>query len=322
MGILGGIDSSLLTALLQINTNHQLKTFTIGFHEDKFNEAISAKKIAAHLGTDHTEYYLSVKECLGIIEKLPEIYDEPFADNSAIPTYLVSKLAREDVTVALSADGGDELFGGYNRYSSLPKLHNRFSNLPKPVQKLITQFLNNLSPETIGKLIPRKDGFMDKYRKYRNMLSASGKGDLVEMYRYNMNKWTPEEIESLLEISPTFSDDSVSSTFSSLRSSEYLTQMMAVDFKSWLTDDILTKVDRATMSVGLESREPFLDHRLVQFSARIPNQLKCSNGSSKYILKKILHKYLPSDLVDRPKKRFYYSFSRLVKGRIEPAFNG
>jgi len=314
----GGIDSSLLTALLQKNTNNQLKTFTIGFHEDKFNEATWAKKIADHLETDHTEYYLSVKECLGIIEKLPEMYDEPFADNSAIPTHLVSKLARDDVTVALSADGGDELFGGYNRYRSLPKLHERFSNLPKPVQNLITKFLKNLTPETIGKLIPGKGGFMDKYRKYRNMLSASGTGDLVEMYKYNTNKWAPEEIEILLEQSPAFSNDSISSTFSSLGSSEYLTQMMAADFKTWLPDDILTKVDRATMSVGLESRDPFLDHRLIQFAARIPNQLKCSNGSSKYILKKILHKYLPSNLVDRPKKGFTIPLADWLRGDLHP----
>jgi len=185
----GGIDSSLVTALIQKNTNHQQKTFTIGFTEDKFNEATWAKKIADHLETDHTEYYLSVKECLGIVEKLPEIYDEPFGDNSAIPTYYVSKLAKENVTVALSGDGGDELFGGYKHYQSLPNFHKRYSKLPKPVRTLINQSLKIISPKTMGKLIPGKHGFMDKYRKFGNKLTASDRGDLLELYRCNINKW-------------------------------------------------------------------------------------------------------------------------------------
>jgi len=314
----GGIDSSLVTALIQKNTNHQQKTFTIGFTEDKFNEAKWAKKIADHLETDHTEYYLSVKECLGIVEKLPEIYDEPFGDNSAIPTYYVSKLAKEDVTVALSGDGGDELFGGYKRYQSLPNFHKRFSKLPKPVRTLINQSLKIINPKTMGKLIPGKHGFMDKYRKFGNMLTASDRGDLLELYRCNINKWTPDEIAELVEFSSLCNEDSVDGTFKSLMSSEYSARMMAGDFKSWLPDDILTKVDRATMSVGLESREPFLDHSLAEFAARIPGRLKNSHGSGKYILKKILNKYLPSDLVDRPKKGFTIPLASWLRGELNP----
>jgi len=314
----GGIDSSLVTALIQKNTNHQQKTFTIGFTEDKFNEATWAKKIADHLETDHTEYYLSVKECLGIVEKLPEIYDEPFGDNSAIPTYYVSKLAKEDVTVALSGDGGDELFGGYKRYQSLPNFHKRFSKLPKPVRTLINQSLKIINPKTMGKLIPGKHGFMDKYRKFGNMLTASDRGDLLELYRCNINKWTPDEIAELVEFPSLCNEDSVESTFKSLMGSDYSTRMMAGDFKSWLPDDILTKVDRASMSVGLESREPFLDHNLAEFSARIPGRLKNSHGSGKYILKKILNKYLPSDLVDRPKKGFTIPLADWLRGELNP----
>jgi len=314
----GGIDSSLITALLQKNTNHQLKTFTIGFAEDKFNEAPWVKKVADHLETDHTEYYLSVKECLGIVEKLPEIYDEPFGDNSAIPTYLVSKLARAEVTVALSGDGGDELFSGYNRYRSLPEFHNRFSMLPRPLRNLINQTLKNIHPKTMDKLIPGKHGLMDKYRKFRDMLSASGSDDLLELYRCTISKWTPEEIADLVEISSVFNEDSVNCTFNCLMGSDYSTRMMAGDFKSWLPDDILTKVDRASMSVGLESREPFLDHRLAQLAVRIPNKLKSSNGTSKYILKKILNKYLPSDLVDRPKKGFTIPLADWLRGELNP----
>jgi len=222
------------------------------------------------------------------------------------------------VTVALSGDGGDELFSGYNRYRSLPKFHSRFSRLPRPVRNLINQTLKNIHPKTMDKLIPGKHGFMDKYRKFRNMLSASGSDDLLELYRCTISKWTSEEIADLVKISSVFNEDSVDCTFNCLIGSDYSTRMMAGDFKSWLPDDILTKVDRASMSVGLESREPFLDHRLAQLAARIPNKLKSSNGTSKYILKKILHKYLPPDLVDRPKKGFTIPLADWLRGELNP----
>lgn len=312
----GGIDSSLLAALLQEKTNRQQKTYTIGFYEDKYNEAGWARRIAEHLETDHTEYYMSVNECSTIVERLPEIYDEPFADNSGIPTHFVSKLARRDVKVVLSADGGDELFGGYKRYRRVPEFHRTFSRFPGPAQKLINLFFSYFHPEVASTLIPIGDAFRDKYRKFRYMLKASGRDSMEDIYRFKIKKWLPDEIDDLLGKAYNRPDD----TFDSLEklcNCDSVTKMMAADFKYWLPGDILAKVDRATMSVGLEGREPFLDHRLVQFAAALPNRLKCGNGSGKYVLRKILDKYVPSELMDRPKKGFTVPLDKWLRGDLK-----
>ena len=322
----GGIDSSVVTALLQKNINTQLKTFSIGFYEDRFNEAKWSKKIANYLGTDHTEYYLSVKEAFNIIQKLPEIYDEPFGDNSGIPTYLVSSLARQDVTVALSADGADELFCGYNRYRSVINLNRRFLRLPTCIRNSIIKALSLLSPakvdyiyRTFRFMMPEVKELRDEYVKWRNILRESNDGNLVDMYKYNLSRWTPDDLKGIIgyHYNSTF-DKCFDDTFLRLQHSDFLTQIMAVDFKTYLVDDILTKVDRATMSVGLESREPFLDHRLVQYVARIPVDLKYKNGKSKYLLRKILYKYVPRELLERPKQGFVVPLAQWLKGALSP----
>src|SRR3990172_12889600 len=320
----GGIDSSVVTALLQKNINTQLKTFSIGFYEDRFNEAKWSKKIANYLETDHTEYYLSVKEAFNIIEKLPEIYDEPFGDNSGIPTYLVSSLARQNVTVALSADGADELFCGYNHYRSIIYLNRWFLGLPAYIRNSIIKALPLFSPPTVDSIyrtfkffMPKVKGLRDKYEKWRNMLYEINDGNFLDMYKFNTNRCTPNEITRLMENNydskfNTYFED----TFRRLHNNDFITQMMAIEFKTWLVDDILTKVDRASMSVGLEAREPFLDHRLVQYVARIPVNLKYKKGMSKYILRKILYKYVPVELLERPKKGFGIPLAEWLRGEL------
>ncbi len=322
----GGIDSSAVTALLQKNINTQLKTFSIGFYEDRFDEAKWAKKIANYLETDHTEYYLSIKEAFSIIEKLPEIYDEPFGDNSGIPTYLVSRVARQNVTVALSADGGDELFCGYNRYRSIIFLNGGFLGLPAYIRNSIIKTLPLFSPPMVDSIyrtfkffMPKVEGLRDKFEKWRNMLREGNNGNIVDMYKFNINRWTPDDLTRVmghhynLKFNTYFED-----TFLRLQNCDLVTQMMAVDFKTFLVDDILTKVDRATMSVGLESREPFLDHRLVQYVARIPSRYKYKNGMSKYILRKVLYKYVPRELLERRKQGFVVPLAEWLKGELSP----
>lgn len=320
----GGIDSTTLTALLQNNISTQLKTFSIGFHESEYNEAKWAKKIADYLGTDHTEYYLSVREACNIIQKLPEIYDEPFADNSGIPTYLVSRLTRESVTVALSADGGDELFSGYRRYKDVNYLNSLFLGLPKHMRNIIIKMLSPLNPakvdyiyKTFKFIMPRIEDFRDRYAKVRYMLHESNNGNLEDMYKIAVSMWTPGDLKGIMgyhynsKLNTYFED-----TFHRLPDSDFLTQMMATDFKTYLVDYILTKVDRATMSVSLEGREPFLDHRLLEYVARLPITLKYKNGVSKYILRKILYKYVPRELVERPKQGFVIPIYEWLKGDL------
>ena len=320
----GGIDSSIVTALLQHNISSKLKTFTIGFDESSLNEAHWSKSIASYLGTDHTEYYLSVKDTAEAICKLPEIYDEPFGDHSAIPTYLVSQLARKDVTVALSADGGDELFCGYSRYKAYVRLYEKFLRLPKFLTNPIIKSMTRLNPSrvddfyrTFKSIMPEVKEIKDKYIKWRNMLIESNKGNLVEMYKCNLSKWTPEELDGIMDYKYDYSYDAAYvDTIKSMNNNELLNKVMALDFKTYLPDDILTKVDRATMSVSLEGREPLLDHRLIEFVARIPLKFKFHEGTSKHVLRKILYKHVPSEFIERPKQGFVAPISRWLKGEL------
>lgn len=321
----GGLDSSIVTALLQHNIGSKLKTFTIGFAESSLNEAYWSKNIASYLGTDHTEYYLSVDEAAKIIYSIPEICDEPFGDNSLIPTYLVSKLARKDVTVALSADGGDELFCGYSRYKAYVRLYEKFLRLPKFLTNSVIKSMTSLNPSTVDDfyrtfkaVMPEVKEIKDKYIKWRDMLIESNNGNLIEMYKCNLSKWTPEELEGIIDHKYNYSfDGAYIDTIESMPNNELLNKVMALDFKTYLPDDILTKVDRATMSVSLEGREPFLDHRLMEFVARVPLKFKYHEGTSKYILRKVLDKYIPRELIERPKQGFVVPLSRWLKGGLQ-----
>lgn len=264
----GGIDSSSVTALLQANTGQRLKTFTIGFYgENTYDEAPWAQKVANFLGTAHTEYYFEPKEISEILPKIPLLYDEPFADSSALPTYLVSLIARKQVKVVLSADGGDELFCGYNFYAN-------------PYFKQIDLFAEFIDRSSIKRIL-------------LNILNSNKiEKMLVSSYPTRMN------IRGKINRLKLFLKEA-SQTDWDLQSA-----MMYLDFIGYLSDDILVKIDRATMGVSLEAREPFLDNKLIEYVVQIPVEYKFRNGIRKYILKKVLCKYLPKDLVERPKQGF------------------
>jgi asparagine synthase (glutamine-hydrolysing) len=298
MFLSGGYDSSAVTALLQSDRTETLKTFSIGFNEEKFNEAHHAKKVAEHLGTEHTEYYCTQKDALEIIPRLPEIWDEPFGDASAIPTTLVSQLARKDVTVSLSADGGDEIFGGYDKYQNSLRINSLISKLP--LKEKIAWIMGSINPKTIP-LLNSVSNFDRRYKIIHQALSAKNPIGILSL---TSSVFTPSELKKLLKVSPnhlkTHFDD-----FQSLQDNlDNLDKLLAIDYKTYQLDDILTKVDRATMSVGLEGREPLLDFNVINFVARIDPSFKIRNGNKKYLLKQISHKYLPREIMDRPKMGF------------------
>lgn len=316
----GGIDSSTVCALLQKESSKPLKTFTIGFYEKDYNEAGYAKKVAQHLGTDHTELYLTPKEAFEILFKLPEIYDEPFGDSSAIPTYLVSELARRYVKVSLSADGGDEQFCGYTRYWIVGKRIAKLSRVP--FLGLFSYLLDLISPNLALKLyntfrpfLPKWTNFRDKYIKLRNVLKAKG---ISSQYDLSNKIFLPEDLHSLelpLKHIPSHSLKIEEEAYF-----DTLSYMMFYDLKTYLPDDILVKVDRATMAVSLEGREPFLDHKILEFTSQIPAKLKYKDGKSKYILRKVLYKYVPKELVERPKMGFGVPVYEWFKGKLKPLY--
>lgn len=298
MFLSGGYDSSAVTALLQSERTEKLKTFSIGFHEEKFNEAHHAKKVAEYLGTDHTEYYCTQKDALEILPKLPEIWDEPFGDSSAIPTTLVSQLARKDVTVSLSADGGDEIFGGYGKYDHVLNLYTKFNRVP--AKQLVAKLLSASGVSNLPGLrsIPK---FSTRVMRLVQLLESTN----PVMAMSGLSKaFSDGELKRLLikEQSKLFTGFN---EFSNLNSDlTDLDKLLAIDYKTYQLDDILTKVDRATMSVSLEGREPLLDYNVIEFVSRLDPGLKIRNGNKKYLLKKITHKYLPKEIMDRPKMGF------------------
>jgi len=299
----GGVDSSIVTALLQKNSIQKINTFTIGFENKKYDEAKYAKEIAQYLGTNHHEYYCSNSDMLDIVDKLSYIYDEPFGDSSAIPTYLVSRIAKEKVSVALSGDGGDETFIGYSKY----KVLNQISNLSKSkryILKGMASLLNENHIEFLNDLLPnskKQRNIKDKYSKFKE--------SIFEDNPYNMfiNASSYVDTETLNFILNENGIDFSQSNFNlhtSIKDLEYIDFMTLLDYKTFMADDILTKVDRASMAVSLEAREPLLDHKLIEFMAKIPKGIKYKNNTQKYLLKKILYKYIPKELIERPKAGF------------------
>ncbi|SMA50888.1 asparagine synthase (glutamine-hydrolyzing) [Parendozoicomonas haliclonae] len=294
----GGYDSSTVTALLQSNRTEKIKTFSIGFHEEKFNEAHHAKKVADYLGTDHTEYYCTQRDALDVLPKLVEIWDEPFADSSIIPTTLVSKLAREQVTVSLSADGGDELFGGYDKYTKAQYYHKMFNRIPG--RKTLAKTLHSIHPEKLG-LDLFINNFSGKYRSALSIMSVETQNEAMRTLQMHFND---DELGELINANAGFIRTGFHDIASLNENLNDLDKMMAIDFKTYQLDNILTKVDRATMSVSLEGREPLLDYRLIEYVARLDPSLKINEGTKKYLLKKVAHKYLPKEIMERPKMGF------------------
>ena len=296
----GGYDSTCVTALLQKQQTEKLKTFTIGVTDAKLDEAPFARQIAEQLGTDHTEYYCSTKEVLDIIPALPYYYDEPFADSSAIPTILVSRLAREKVTVALSADAGDEIFAGYNRYDYINRYAKRIQAIPKFMRKGMSELMGLISSEQIP-YFKNTINFHSRYEKFKNLLQDPSVGELMK----NLNQiFTESDARALMRVPIQFPTTCYSSH--SLQPEYYddLSYMMAVDYETYMLDDILVKVDRATMSASLEGREPFLDQHIIEWAAQLPSDYKYHKGQKKYILREIVHKYIPKSLMNRPKMGF------------------
>lgn len=309
----GGYDSSCVTALLQANNTEKIKTFTIGVPDAGLNEAPYAKDIASHLGTDHTEYYCTEKEALELIPELPFFYDEPFADSSAIPTSLVSKIAREKVTVALSADAGDEIFAGYNRYDYILKYGTRIRNIPGFLRKSAAAVMDAV-PANYIPVLNKKYLFHSRYEKVKTLFKNPSEQNLLLSLTSQMSS---EDISRLF-IAPA---NRVISAFDSeeLTSENYslLAYMMAKDYQTYLLDDILQKVDRATMSVSLEGREPFLDQNIIEWAARLPMNYKYNNGDKKFIIKQIVHKYIPQQMMDRPKMGFGIPLGNWLQGPLK-----
>ena len=317
----GGVDSSLVVALMQAQANRPVRTFTVGFDEHEYNEAGYAKAVAQHLGTDHTELYVRPAEALAVVPKLPTLYDEPFGDSSQIPTFLVSQLARGHVTVSLSGDGGDELFGGYDRYFLAQKIWRLLKAVPRSVRRAIAKAIQRVAPgrwdwalgltglRNRSRAGHRVSG--DRLHKLAQFLSL----DTQEaMYLDLMSHWRDPGAVTLGGVEPT-------TVFTDLKSGALgdglLSRMMYLDLVSYLPDDILVKVDRASMGVSLESRAPFLDHQVVEFAWRIPPSLRVRHGRGKWPLRQLLKRYVPEALFDRPKMGFGVPIDHWLRGPLK-----
>ena len=312
----GGINSSTVVALMQAQSRRPVKTFSIGFHESGYDEAQSAKRVAAHLGTDHTEFYVEPRHALDVIPRLPDWFDEPFADPSQIPTYLVSELTRRHVTVALSGDGGDELFAGYNRYFWAERLARAARLVPRPLRGASAAVLTSLAPETWNRLFaavpagwrPALPG--DKLHKIATLLEHPAPDAI---YRRLVSQWEqPEKIAAAGREPPgPLWDATIARDFPDL-----VPRMQFLDMVSYLPDDILTKVDRATMAVGLEGRVPLLDHRVVAYSWTLPLGFKVRSGHGKWLLRRVLDRYVPRPLIERPKMGFGVPIDAWLRGPL------
>jgi asparagine synthase (glutamine-hydrolysing) len=315
----GGIDSSTIVALYQKHSTQNVRTFTIGFEEAGFNEAEHAKAVAEYLGTEHHERYVTVNEAQALIPALPQMYDEPFADSSQIPTHLVSRFAREQVTVALSGDAGDELFGGYNRYVSAARMWGHLKRLPGPVRALAGRGLGSVPPSAWNGLVGLMPGpkrmpqFGTKVQKaFQTMGVASS---LEGVFNTFLDEWSAER-------SPVLGgEDGGSDCAFDLdvgQQAPDAVRMMYCDARSYLPDDILCKVDRAAMAVSLETRVPFLDHRVAEFAAHIPLDFKIKGGKGKHILRRLLYSQAPRHLFERPKTGFSIPVGEWIRGPLRP----
>ena len=316
----GGIDSSAIVAIMQSESSRPVKTFSIGFHEDEYNEAVFAKQIAEHLGTDHTELYVTPEEAQSVIPKIPELYDEPFSDSSQIPTFLISELARKDVTVALSGDGGDELFGGYSRYLYGLDLWNKMSKIPEPARNYIGNIILKTSPDTINKfvkplmfLVPKQYRFQQFGQKLQKLANAWNTTTRESIYRQFITLW-PNANE--IVINSDGIDNMVKHELTLKDINSFPEWMMFTDMVTYLPDDILTKVDRASMAVSLEVRVPFLDHRIVEFIWNQAPDVKIVKNVSKWLLREVLYKYVPKKLIDRPKMGFGVPIDHWLRGPL------
>jgi asparagine synthase (glutamine-hydrolysing) len=313
----GGVDSSAVVALMQKLSSRPVKTFTIGFSEEAYNEAAFAKRVAQHLGTEHTELYLSPQAALDVIPKLPEIYCEPFADPSQIPTYLVAKLARQHVTVSLSGDAGDELFGGYTRYFLAARLWEKIERVPLALRHAVAQALLSVRPSAwdaiyraLMPLIPERKRWPAAGNRLHKGASLLNAPDISVIYSRLISHWAPEDI--VLEGG---GEDNTPLANNGLVTSA-MEKMMLCDSLTYLPDDILVKVDRAAMANSLETRAPFLDHRVYEYAWRLPLRYKVRGGTGKWLLREVLYRHVPRDLIERPKMGFGVPIDSWLRGPL------
>jgi len=314
----GGIDSSTVVALMQAQSNSKVRTFSIGFREPAYDEAQHAKAVAAHLGTDHTELYVTAREAIDVVPHLPEWFDEPFADSSQIPTYLVSAMTRKHVTVALSGDGGDELFAGYPRYRIVDKVWRRLGMAPRGLRGALGAALGKIPEPVLDRLFalapaqlrPLNAG--SKVHRLSPLLSAPTVDSLhIELAAIwgDERRLVPASTGACrLRAEPDLADTVA----------DPVSRMQYYDTLTYLPDDIMTKVDRCSMAVALEAREPMLDHRLVEFAWKLPPRFKFDDGQSKRLLRRVLHRYVPPELVERPKMGFSIPLASWLRGDLRP----
>ena len=326
----GGVDSSAIVALMQEQASRPIKTFTIGFEDSSYDESTYASAVSKHIGTDHTEMLVSETEVQSVIPLLPTMYDEPFADASQIPTYLVCNAARKHVTVALSGDAGDELFGGYNRYFWGPRIWAKLAWLPYPLRQALGSAIRALPKagwdtisHPINFLIPGSSIVQAGDKAHKLAESLNGAHNLDDLYRNLISEWRdPAKVvrndnDDFMIDSPGLLSDALPENIFSDEVDNPLS-MMYKDSMTYLPDDILCKVDRAAMSTSLETRVPFLDHRLTELAWRLPLNMKIRDGKGKWILRQVLYKYVPKELVDRPKAGFTIPLGQWLRGPLRP----
>jgi len=315
----GGIDSSTVVALMQAQSTRPVRTFSIGFAETEYNEAPFAAQVASHLGTEHTELYVTAAEAQAVVPKLPEYFDEPFADSSQIPTFLVSALARQTVTISLSGDGGDELFAGYPRYTLAHQIWQTMNRFPRAARRGAAMALRSLSADAWNSIFKSTASVMpDRIRRRRpgeqmhRLAALLCTSSAEAVYHRLISHWDPAEL--VLD-----GDEPATALTDSARQANvanFTSRMMFLDLVSYLPDDILTKVDRASMAVSLEARVPLLDHRVVEFAWRVPMSLRIRDGKEKWLLRQVLFRYVPPELVERGKMGFGMPVGEWLRGAL------
>lgn len=311
----GGVDSSAVVALMQAQSTAPVRTFSIGFDEAEYDESGQARLVAQHLGTAHTELIVRAADALALVPRMPSVYDEPFADSSQLPTFLVAQLARQHVTVALSGDGGDELFGGYNRYFLGAQAWPRLSRIPRPLRSALAGAIHACSPGSWDRLLRLARPMLpSKYQvrmagdRLHKIADVIGCRNSEELYRRLVSQWWVEPLVLHTDLS--------CSRAGWPEMSELANQMMLLDAVTYLPDDILVKVDRAAMAVSLETRVPMLDHRVFEFAWRLPMRFKMRNGAGKWLLRRLLHRFVPEHLVERPKMGFAAPIDSWLRGPL------
>jgi asparagine synthase (glutamine-hydrolysing) len=316
----GGVDSSTVVALMQMQSSRPVKTFTIGFHEDEYNEAVHAKAVAKHLGTEHTELYVTAEQAMAVIPRLPTLYDEPFSDSSQIPTFLVSQLAKQHVTVSLSGDAGDELFCGYNRYHLTASHWNKVASAPMALRRMAAKVLTSISPQSwnrmagvVNGLLPRSLPFANMGDKVHRGAGALASKSLDALYLNLVSHWHDPASVVICGYEPS---TLLAGETPHLAGLDDIQRMMALDMLTYLPDDILTKVDRAAMGVSLETRVPFLDHRVVELAWSLPQSMKLRDGQTKWALRQVLYRHVPKALIERPKMGFGVPIGAWLRGPL------